>query len=155
MKDISKKLLEHFQNPKNVGVIVNADGYGKVENPICGDMTEMYIKVEKNILKDVKFKSYGCFATIASASALSEAVKGKKIDGILKGERTMEQLMDMVMKELGDIPKKKMHCPPAPIEAFLKAIQDYCAKKNEEKMVKKIDDVLSSVKCYYKVGLEE
>ncbi len=150
MKDISKKLLEHFQNPKNVGVIVDADGYGKVENPICGDMTEMYIKVEKDILRDVKFKSYGCFATIASASALSEAAKGKKLNEILKGERTMEKLMGMVMNELGNVPKKKMHCPPAPIEAFLKAIQDYYKKKNDEKTVKKIDGALSLIRCYYK-----
>ncbi len=150
MKDISKKLLEHFQNPKNVGVIKDADGYGKVENPICGDMTEMYIKVEKDILRDVKFKSYGCFATIASASALSEAVKGKRLNEILKGERTMEKLMGMVMNELGNVPKKKMHCPPAPIEAFLKAIQDYYKKKNDEKTVKKIDGALSLIRCYYK-----
>ena len=150
MKDISKKLLEHFQNPKNVGIIVDADGYGKVENPICGDMTEMYIKVEKDILRDVKFKSYGCFATIASASALSEAVKGKRLNEILKGERTMEKLMGMVMNELGNVPKKKMHCPPAPIEAFLKAIQDYYKKKNDEKTVKKIDGALSLIRCYYK-----
>lgn len=150
MKDISKKLLEHFQNPKNVGIIVDADGYGKVENPICGDMTEMYIKVEKDILRDVKFKSYGCFATIASASALSESVKGKTLNEILKGERTMEKLMGMVMNELGNVPKKKMHCPPAPIEAFLKAIQDYYKKKNDEKTVKKIDGALSLIRCYYK-----
>ncbi|GAJ01119.1 unnamed protein product, partial [marine sediment metagenome] len=77
-------MLEHFNNPRNVGVIEDADGYARVENPVCGDMTDVYIKVENERIKDVKFKTFGCLVTIASASALSEAVKGKSLDEILE-----------------------------------------------------------------------
>ena len=80
MDDIYKKLKEHFNNPKNVGVLKNPDGYARVKNPICGDITDIYIRVKDNQIKNVKFKSYGCLVTIASASALSEAVKDKTLD---------------------------------------------------------------------------
>jgi nitrogen fixation NifU-like protein len=150
MYEIDRKLMEHFTNPKNVGVIEDADGYARVENPVCGDLTDMYLKIENERIKDVKFKTFGCFATIASASALSEAVKGKKLDEILKGENLVEMLMELIMGEFGDIPKQKLHCPPASVQALLTAIADYFGKKGNTNKVKKIKKALAGIKCYYR-----
>lgn len=155
MYEIGQKLLEHFQNPKNVGVIENADGYARVKNPVCGDLTDVYIKVENERIKDVKFKTFGCLVTIASASALSEAVKEKTLDEILESRDPIEMLMDLIMGEFGDIPKEKLHCPPASIQALLMAISDYYRRNKEGKKVKKIEKALASIKCYYKAGVEE
>ncbi|UCD14150.1 MAG: iron-sulfur cluster assembly scaffold protein [Thermoplasmatales archaeon] len=155
MYELGKKLLEHFQNPKNVGIIKNADGYARVKNPVCGDLTDMYIKVENERVKDVKFKTFGCLVTIASASALSEAVKEKKLDEILGSSDPIKMLMELIIGEFKDIPKEKLHCPPASIQALLMAISDYYGKNNEVKKVKKIDKALATIKCYYQEGIEE
>jgi nitrogen fixation protein NifU and related proteins len=150
MDEINQKLLEHFRNPKNVGVIENADGFARVENPVCGDLTDIYIKVENNQIIDVKFKSFGCLVTIASASALSEAVKGKALDEILESKDPVEMLMELIREEFRDIPKQKLHCPPASVQALLTAISDYYKKKEEEKKVKRIEKTLIGIKRYYK-----
>jgi len=104
---------------------VNADGHVSVQNPVCGDITDMYVKIVDERIVDVKFTSLGCFATIASASTLTEAVKGKSLNEILRYEREAEEvdkLMEMIRAELGNLPKAKWHCPPASVEAFLKAL---------------------------------
>ena len=80
----SEKVMDHFQNPRNVGVIKDADGVGKVGNPVCGDMMEFYIKVKDNKLEDVKFKTFGCGAAIAVSSMVSEMVKGKTLEETMK-----------------------------------------------------------------------
>ncbi len=84
---MSAKVLDHFRNPRNVGVIEDADGWSRVENPVCGDITDMYLKVSDRRIVDIKFTTFGCFATIASASALTEAVKGKRLGEILNFDR--------------------------------------------------------------------
>lgn len=155
MSDTNPKLLDHFQNPRNVGIIENADGYARVENPINGYMTDIYIRVENGRIEDVKFKTFGCVVTIASASALSEVVKGKTLDEIVDGRDPIETLMQLIKKELGDIPEKNWHCPPTAIQVLLSAISDYYRKNKDEKKVKKIEKILIDIKCYFEKKLSQ
>ena len=150
MYKMSKKLLEHFTHPKNVGSIKDADAYyAKVENPICGDMTEMWLKIEDGKIKDVKFKTFGCFATISTASAFTEKIKGLSIEELLWYEKdeseVIERMMKIIKKEIGDLPKKKWHCSPASIEAFLRCIKQYYKRKSDEEKIKEIEELLKNV----------
>jgi nitrogen fixation NifU-like protein len=122
----SKKVLEHFMNPKNVGTIENADGYGKVGNPVCGDLMEMYIKVENDIITDIKFKTFGCGSAIATSSMVTELAKGKHVDEAMKITR------NDVADELDGLPPKKMHCSNLAADALQAAIKDYKKRKGEE-----------------------
>lgn len=119
----SDKVMEHFQNPRNVGVIEDADGVGKVGNPVCGDMMEFYIKVKNNRLEDVKFKTFGCGAAIAVSSIVSEMAIGKTLDEAMK--ITNQQ----VAKELGGLPKNKLHCSNLGADALHAAIGNYREKR--------------------------
>lgn len=123
----SKKVMEHFMNPKNVGVIENADGYGKVGNPVCGDLMEIYIKVENDIITDIKFRTFGCGAAIATSSMVTEMVKGKHIDEALKITR------NDVADELEGLPPQKMHCSNLAADALHEAIKDYKNKQGDVK----------------------
>ena len=123
MAGYSKKVMEHFMNPKNVGVIENPDGYGKVGNPVCGDMMEIYIKVENEIITDIKFKTFGCGSAIATSSMITELAKGKHIDEALKITR------NDVANELDGLPPQKMHCSNLAADALQEAIKDYKNKK--------------------------
>ena len=120
------RLIEHFQNPRNVGEIEDADGVGEVGNPVCGDMMTFYIKVDDGRLSDVKFKTFGCGAAIAVSSMVSEMAMGKTIDEALK--ITREDVAD----QLGGLPKQKMHCSNLGADALHKAIQDYQSKQKEK-----------------------
>jgi nitrogen fixation NifU-like protein len=122
----SKKVMDHFMNPRNVGTIENADGYGKVGNPVCGDLMEMYIKVEGNKIKDIKFKTFGCGSAIATSSMVTELAKGKHVDEALKITR------DDVADELDGLPPKKMHCSNLAADALQAAIKDYKEKKSKK-----------------------
>lgn len=155
MSKEDQKLLEHFRNPKNVGVIENADGFGRVENPVNGYTTDIYLKIENEQITDIKFKTMGCIATIASASALTEIIKGKTLDEIVNRDDTFEILMQWIKKELGEVPEKNWHCLPTAIQTLLVAISDYYKKNNLEERLKRIERVLNDVKCYFKAGLEE
>ena len=119
----TEKVMEHFKNPKNVGVIEDADGIGEVGNPICGDMMTVYIKVENNVIKDIKYLTFGCGAAIAVTSMISELAKGLTIDKALKLSNKD------VADELGGLPPQKMHCSNLGADALHKAIQDYLSKK--------------------------
>lgn len=119
----SKKVMEHFMNPRNVGVIENPDGYGKVGNPVCGDVMEIYIKVKDDIITDVKFKTFGCGSAIATSSMITELAKGKHIDEALKITR------NDVADELDGLPPQKMHCSNLAADALMEAIKDYKKKK--------------------------
>ena len=149
MSDTNPKLLKHFQNPKNVGIIENADGYARVENPINGYMTDIYIRVENGRIEDVKFKTFGCVVTIASASALTEIVKGKTLDEIVDNENPVETLIQLIEGELGEIPEKNWHCPPTAIRVLLSAISDYYRKNKNEIKVNEIEKILIALKCYF------
>ena len=119
----SKKVMDHFMNPKNVGIIENPDGYGKVGNPVCGDLMEIYIKVKDDIIKDIKFKTFGCGSAIATSSMVTELAKGKNIDEALKITR------NDVADELDGLPPQKMHCSNLAADALQEAIKDYKKKK--------------------------
>jgi len=123
----SEKVMEHFMNPRNVGEIKDADGIGEVGNPVCGDMMTFYIKVENNIITDVKFKTFGCGAAIAVSSIVSEMAKGKTIDDALKITK------DKVAEELGGLPPNKMHCSNLGTDALRKAIENYLEKRKNQK----------------------
>ena len=119
----SEKVMDHFANPRNVGEIKDASGVGEVGNPVCGDMMKFYIKVENNVIKDVKFKTFGCGAAIAVSSMVSEMAMGKTI------EEALALTNEAVAKELGGLPPNKMHCSNLGADALHKAIEDY-KKKN-------------------------
>ena len=119
----SEKVLDHFQNPRNVGEIRDADGVGEVGNPVCGDMMTFYIRVKNNVIEDVKFKTFGCGAAIAVSSMVSEMAKGKTIEEALK--ITPKSVADM----LEGLPKNKFHCSNLGAQALHKAIEDYRNKQ--------------------------
>lgn len=121
----SKKVLEHFMNPKNVGTIENPDGYGKVGNPVCGDLMEMFISVKDGIIIEIKFKTFGCGSAIATSSMVTELAKGKRVDEAMKITR------NDVADELDGLPPKKMHCSNLAADALHEAIKDYKKKKGE------------------------
>ncbi|MBW3000234.1 Fe-S cluster assembly scaffold protein NifU [Candidatus Woesearchaeota archaeon] len=119
----SEKVMEHFKNPKNAGEIENADGIGKIGNPHCGDVMEVFIKVENDKIVDAKFKTYGCCAAIACSDIVCEMAKGKTLD------EALEITKDDVVKALGDLPPLKVHCSILGVDALHKAIEDYKEKK--------------------------
>jgi len=119
----SQKVMEHFRNPKNVGEITDADGIGKVGNPVCGDLMWIYIKVKDNRLEDVKFKTFGCGAAIATSSMITEMAKGKTIEEALKISR------QDVADALDGLPPIKMHCSNLASDGLKAAILDYMKKK--------------------------
>jgi nitrogen fixation NifU-like protein len=123
--DYTKKVKEHFFHPKNVGEIKNADGIGKVGNPTCGDVMAIYIKVKDNRITDIRFKTFGCTAAIATSSILTEMAKGKTLNEALKITR------DDVANELGGLPAIKLHCSNLAADALREAIKDYRSKKNK------------------------
>jgi nitrogen fixation NifU-like protein len=126
MKDkYTEKVMDHFRNPRNIGEIEDADGIGTVGNPKCGDIMTIYIKVKNDIIEDIKFKTYGCAAAIASTSIATEMVKGKTLKEAAKLTR------NDVAEELGGLPDYKMHCSNLAADALKKAIEDYKKKKNK------------------------
>ncbi len=106
-------------NPKNVGVIENPDGYGKVGNPVCGDLMEIFIKVKDNIIEDIKFKTFGCGSAIATSSMVTELAKGMHVDEAIKITR------NDVANELDGLPPQKMHCSNLAADALQAAIKNY------------------------------
>ena len=118
----SEKVMELFKNPKNMGEMNDADGAGTVGNPVCGDLMTVYIKVKDNILNEIKFKTFGCGAAIATSSMITELAKGKTIEEALKITRAD------VAKSLGGLPPVKMHCSNLAADALHAAINDYLKK---------------------------
>ncbi len=123
--DYNEIVKNHFFHPRNVGEIKNPDGFGKVGNPTCGDVMAIYIKVKDNKITDIKFKTFGCSAAIATSSVLTEMVKGKTVDEALKITR------DDVANKLGGLPAIKMHCSNLAADALREAIKDYRSKKKK------------------------
>ena len=118
----SEKVLDHFANPRNVGEISQADGVGTVGNAKCGDIMQIYLKVEDDIITDVKFKTFGCGAAIATSSVATEMVKGKTVD------EALEVSNKAVMEALDGLPAQKVHCSLLAEEAIHAAIEDYRKK---------------------------
>ncbi len=115
----SEKVMDHFRNPRNVGVIEDADGIGEVGNAKCGDIMKMYLKIEEGIVKDVKFETFGCGSTIASSSMATEMIKGQPLEEV-------EKLTNKAVAEaLDGLPDYKMHCSVLAEEAIRSALDDY------------------------------
>ena len=123
------KVMEHFKNPRNMGEIPDADGTGTVGNPVCGDLMTMYIKVKDNRIEDIKFKTYGCGAAIATSSMTTELARGKTL------EEAMTITRASVAESLGGLPKVKMHCSNLAADALHAAIEDYKQKTKSKKEV--------------------
>ncbi len=121
----SEQVMEHFKNPRNVGEIENPDGIGYVGNAVCGDVMELYIRVEDGIIVEAKFKTFGCGAAIATSSMVTELVKGKRVEEALKISNRA------VAEALGGLPSIKMHCSVLAEEALKSAIDDYLNKSKE------------------------
>jgi len=121
----SEQVMDHFRNPRNVGAVENADGVGKVGNPVCGDIMELTIKVKDGRIEDAKFRTFGCGAAIATSSMVTELVKGKTI------EEALEVSNKAVAEALGGLPPVKMHCSVLAEQALRSAIEDYRKKQGE------------------------
>jgi len=119
----SDKVMDHFKNPRNVGEIGNASGVGEVGNPVCGDIMQIFLKIENNVITDAKFKTFGCGAAIASSSMATELVRGKTL------EEAWEVSNKAVAEALEGLPPIKMHCSVLAEEGIHKAINDY--RKNQ------------------------
>ncbi len=118
----SERVLEHFRNPRNMGEIPDADGIGTVGNPVCGDLMTIYIKVTKNRILDIKFKTFGCGAAIATSSMVTELAKGKTLEEAMKITRAD------VADNLDGLPPVKMHCSNLAADGLRAAVEDYLKK---------------------------
>jgi len=121
----SEKVIEHFRNPRNMGEIKDADGVGTVGNPLCGDQMTIYIKVKNDRIVDIKFKTFGCAAAIATSSMITELAKGKTLEEAMKITRKA------VADELDGLPPIKMHCSNLAADALHAAIKDYWEKQKK------------------------
>ncbi len=121
----TEKVMDHFTSPRNVGIIEDADGIGEVGNPKCGDIMKFYIKVKDNIISDIKFKTYGCGAAIATSSIATVMIKGKTI------EEALRITNKAVVEALDGLPPQKVHCSVLAEEAINAAIEDYKKKHNK------------------------
>ena len=122
----NEKVIEVFSNPKNVGVIENADGVGTVGNATCGDIMKIYLKIDNGIITDAKFQTFGCAAAIATSSTATEMIKGKTVE-------EAEKLTNAaVVESLGGLPAQKMHCSVLAEEAIAEAIKDYRSRQAEK-----------------------
>ncbi len=123
----SEKVMDHFRNPRNVGVIEDADGVGEVGNAKCGDIMKMYLRIEDDIVQDVKFETFGCASAVASSSMATELIKGKPVSEALKLTNKA------VAEALDGLPAYKMHCSVLAEEAIQSALDDYYSKHPEKK----------------------
>ena len=123
----SEKVMDHFRNPRNVGVIEDANGIGEVGNPKCGDIMKMYLKIENDIVEDVKFETFGCGSAIASSSMATELIKGKPLSEVRKLTNKA------VAEALDGLPSYKMHCSVLAEEAIQAALEDYESRKADNK----------------------
>ena len=133
----SEKVMDHFRNPRNVGVIENADGVGEVGNARCGDIMKIYLKIENDIIVDVKFETYGCGSAIASSSMATELIKGKPLS------EALELTNKAVAEALDGLPAIKMHCSVLAEEAIKRAILDYYKRNNipyDEEVFKNVEN---------------
>ena len=126
----SDKVVEHFTNPRNVGVVEDANGVGRLGNPVCGDMMEMSVKVVDNVIADVKFRTFGCGAAIATSSMATELIKGKTI------EEALELSNQAIAEALDGLPPIKMHCSVLAADALKLALADYYRRQGQEEKAK-------------------
>ena len=137
----SEKVMDHFRNPRNVGVIENADGVGEVGNAKCGDIMKIYLKIENDIIVDVKFETFGCGSAIASSSMATELIKGKPVS------EALALTNKAVVEALDGLPAHKLHCSVLAEEAIKKALKDYYDKNSIEYDHKQFPDCESCGHC--------
>ena len=137
----SEKVMDHFNNPRNVGEIVDADGIGIVGNEKCGDIMKMYLKIKNDVIEDAKFKTFGCGAAIATSSMATELIKGKKISEALKITNKT------VMEALDGLPPVKVHCSCLAEQAVHAALFDYAKKNNLEIKGLKVSEESKEENC--------
>ena len=137
----SEKVMDHFRNPRNVGVIEDADGVGEVGNPVCGDIMKIYLKIENDIIADVKFETFGCGSAIASSSMATELIKGKPISEALKLTNKA------VAEALDGLPAHKVHCSVLAEEAIKVALKDYFDRNHIEYEAGQFPDRASCGHC--------
>ncbi len=128
----SEKVIDHFTNPRNVGVVEEADGVGKVGNPVCGDMMEMSVKIDDGVISDVKFRTFGCGAAIATSSMATELIKGKTI------EQALELTNRAIAEALDGLPPVKMHCSVLAADALKMALADYYQRQGDDEKAKEL-----------------
>ena len=137
----SKKVMDHFRNPRNVGVIENADGVGEVGNAKCGDIMKIYLKIENDVIVDVKFETFGCGSAIASSSMATELIKGKPVS------EALSLTNKAVVEALDGLPAHKLHCSVLAEEAIKAALKDYYDKNGIEYDHKVFPDCASCGHC--------
>ncbi len=137
----SDKVMDHFRNPRNVGVIEDADGVGEVGNAKCGDIMKIYLKIDNDTISDVKFETFGCGSAIASSSMATEMIKGKPVS------EAMELTNRAVAEALDGLPAHKMHCSVLAEEAIKAALKDYYDKNGIEYDHTKFPDCASCGHC--------
>jgi nitrogen fixation NifU-like protein len=154
--ELSEKIKEHFRNPQNVGEIENPEGMGAIDNPICGDTTQLYLRIKNGVVEDAKFLSFGCAVTIASASVFTGKIKGKDISWLLSGSdsEVVQRLVGLIENELGEIPAVKLHCPPATVQVFLQTIAEYFERGGDTQFSPRIKGLIPLISDYYKRGEE-
>ena len=139
----SEKVMDHFRNPRNVGVIEDADGVGEVGNVKCGDIMKIYLKIENDVIVDVKFETFGCGSAIASSSMATEMIKGKKIS------EALELTNKAVAEALDGLPPAKLHCSVLAEEAVKSAVKDYYDKNGSIYDCKLFHDCSSCEHCHH------
>ena len=137
----SEKVMDHFRNPRNVGVIENADGVGEVGNAKCGDIMKIYLKIENDVIVDVKFETFGCGSAIASSSMATELIKGKPVS------EALSLTNKAVVEALDGLPAHKLHCSVLSEEAIKAALKDYYDKNGIEYDHKIFPDCASCGHC--------
>lgn len=138
----SETVMDHFRNPRNVGVIENADGVGEVGNAVCGDIMKIYLKIEDGIVSDVKFETFGCGSAIASSSMATELIKGKPLS------ETLKLTNQAVTEALGGLPAHKLHCSVLAEEAIRAAVKDYYDRRGIDYDSKDFPDCGSCEGCH-------
>ncbi len=153
----SDAVIEHFQSPRNVGKIEQPDGVGRITNPICGDVTELYLRIKNGIIKEARFQSLGCAVTIASASIFTEKIKRVPISELLSGkdEEVIRRLVRLIEKDLGELPAQKLHCPPATVEAFLEALEQHAEREGHGELASRLKRLVPQIAEYYRRGQKE
>ncbi len=141
--EYSQKVMDHFMNPRNVGVIEDADGVGRTGNPVCGDLMEMSVKIDKDVITDIKFRTFGCGAAIATSSMATELLKGKTIT------KALEISNRAIAEALDGLPPVKMHCSVLAAEALRATLADYYTRQGDLEKAADLakEDVIPPVKA--------
>lgn len=134
MLEYTDLTLDHFQNPRNVGVVKDGNGYGKIGDPGCGDLCEITVRIENDVIEDIKFRVYGCAGAVATSSAVTEMAKGKKI------EDSLQITDDSVVEYLGGLPEGKKHCSLLAVKALQQAIAHYMTNRLQEQEGESADE---------------